>query len=148
MPTAPMTNTHEESASGVCRRVLVIDDRRDSVLLMRRMLELEGHEVHSAATALEGIELARQLIPDVVLCDIGLPGMSGYELAVAIRSDPICRSIYLVAVSGYGEEEHRRKARDSGFDNHLTKPVSKDQIDKLVSKKPRFPDAEPRDHPA
>ena len=139
MHAVPLTGTSELQPS-VPRRVLVVDDRRDSVLLLRRMLELAGHEVYSAQTAREGIDAARQFVPEIILCDISLPGgMSGYDLAAAIRSDPVCRGIYLVAVSGYGDEEHRKKARASGFDHHVTKPVIKEQLDELVSTMPRFP---------
>src|SRR5437879_1615661 len=100
------------------RRVLLIDDRRDAVLPVRKLLELAGHQVSVAEDGTSGLALARELIPDVILCDIGLPGeMTGYDVAVAIRADPICHAVYMVAISGYGEPEHRRRAQQAGFDN-------------------------------
>ncbi len=151
MNKAPISKTIAEGKPPLRRRILLIDDRRDMVLTMQRMLELEGHEVHSAADgAGQVLPCARQLMPDVILCDIGLPGeISGYDVATAIRSDPICRGAYLVAVSGYGEEEDRLKARQAGFDYHLTKPVMKNKLDETVAKMPRFKETEkkPSDWP-
>jgi two-component system CheB/CheR fusion protein len=121
------------------RRVLVIDDRRDSVLVLRRMLELEGHAVFLASTGEAGVDLAREIQADVILCDICLAGeMNGFQVATAIRSDPALNRTYLVAVSGYGEEECGQQARSAGFDNYMTKPVLKDKLDELVVKMPRF----------
>lgn len=78
------------------------------------------------------MELARQVEPHVVLCDIGLPGMSGYEFAHAVRADAHLKEVRLIAVSGYGQDEDRQRARDSGFDQHLTKPVRREQLKALI----------------
>lgn len=121
------------------RHILLIDDRYDAILPVRKMLELDGHQVSVATDGSSGVSRARELNPDVILCDLGLPGeMNGYDVAAAIRADPACRGIYLVAVSGYGEPEHRRRARQAGFDNHVVKPVSKAQLEQLVRVMPRF----------
>jgi signal transduction histidine kinase/ActR/RegA family two-component response regulator len=105
-------------------RVLVIDDRRDSSYPLQRILELDGHEVHVAADGQTGVELARRLMPDVVLCDIGLPdGMSGYDVARQLRAVPETVALLLVALTAYGDEEARRMAFDAGFDRYLAKPA-------------------------
>jgi two-component system CheB/CheR fusion protein len=133
-------NTTNDSANG-SRRVLVIDDRRDGVLAVQKLLQAAGHDVTVADNGRTGIELARILIPDVILCDIGLPGdTSGYDVARAIRADPACREIYTVAISGYGEPEHVRRAQAAGFDNHAVKPVSKIILERLVTQMPHFGD--------
>jgi CheY-like chemotaxis protein len=121
------------------RRVLIIDDRRDAVLPLRRLLEREGHVVTAAMDGPGGLEEARQFRPDVVLCDIGLSGdMNGYEVCRELRASPDVAAAYMVAVTGYGQEEDRRLAREAGFDFHLTKPVSREQLLELLDRMPRF----------
>jgi signal transduction histidine kinase/ActR/RegA family two-component response regulator len=132
----------ESRLPAVPRRVLLIDDRRDAILPVRKMLELAGHEVFTAAEGASGVALARAIRPDVIFCDIGLPdGMSGYDVAAAVRRDSTLGGVYLVALSGYGQEEDRRRSQEAGFDNHLTKPVSIDVLEKLIGTLPRFADA-------
>ena len=124
----------------IFRRVLLIDDRRDAILPAKKMLELAGHEVFTASDGPSGVALARQMLPDVILCDIGLPdGMNGYDVAHEIRSERALQATYLVAVSGYGREEDRKRSFEAGFDNHLTKPVSKANLETLMASFPRFP---------
>ena len=119
-------------------RILLIDDRRDAILPLRKMLTLLGQEVAVAMDGKKGLETARQFRPEIVLCDIGLPGMDGYAVAQAMRADPTLKSVYLVAVTGYGRDDDRRRAVQAGFDYHLAKPVSKDQLEMLLRKLPRF----------
>jgi len=129
-PTPPATRA---------RRVLVIEDNVDAAESLRLALELEGHEVEVAHDGLEGLERARALAPDVVLCDIGLPRMDGYELARALRAET---DAYLVALSGYGFAEDQRRAAEAGFDAHLTKPATVQRIQDLVATaRRRDPDA-------
>lgn len=105
-------------------RILVIEDHLDIAASMKTLLELDGHDVALAYTGPAGVELARQFQPEVVVCDIGLPGvMDGYAVARACRADPALARAYLIALTGYGREEDRRCALDAGFDLHLTKPV-------------------------
>jgi CheY-like chemotaxis protein len=87
------------------------------------LLELLGHTVAVAYTGPDGVRLAREWRPDVVLCDIGLPGLDGYGVAGALRHDPATAGARLIAVTGYGQDEDRRRTREAGFDHHLTKPV-------------------------
>jgi CheY-like chemotaxis protein len=105
------------------RRVLIVDDNEDAANSLAMILELGGHETASVYTAVDALQRAAAFRPDVVLLDIGLPGMDGYEVAQKIRELPGLRDIRLVAVTGYGRSDDRRRARDAGFDDHLTKPV-------------------------
>lgn len=113
------------------RRVLVIEDNADAAQSLREALELGGHEVAVAADGPAGVARAQQLRPDVVLCDIGLPGMDGFEVARALRADPALARTVLVALSGYAQPSDRRRAAEAGFDRHLAKPSSLDQIEEL-----------------
>lgn len=107
------------------RRVLVIDDKTDAVLASQRVLQLLGHEVEVAYDGKSGIEKAREFLPEVVLCDIGLPGgTDGYAVAQVLRADDRFRTTTLIAVTGYGREEDAARAHEAGFDMHLTKPVN------------------------
>lgn len=115
-----------------CQRVLVVDDYQDALFALRKMLELHGHEVFTAPDGAQALALARETLPQVVLCDIGLPGMTGYEFAHFIRSDSALKDIRLIALSGYGREEDRQRARDAAFDDHLTKPVNFQQLNALL----------------
>ncbi len=117
-------NGDSESHSFQSHRVLIIDDARDALYTLQKLLEGIGQEVRTAIDGPAGIELAQQFKPELVLCDIGLPGISGYEVAEALRQRDATRSSMLVAVTGYGQEEDRRRAFAAGFNKHLTKPVS------------------------
>jgi two-component system CheB/CheR fusion protein len=119
------------------RRLLVIEDNRDVAEALRQSLEIEGHEVEVAHSGPEGIAKARRNPPEIVLCDIGLPGMSGYELARTVRADPALRSLYLVAVSGYAQHRDVAAALEAGFDEHLAKPVSPPRLNELLGRPPR-----------
>jgi CheY-like chemotaxis protein len=105
------------------RRVLIVDDNEDAANSLAIILKLGGHETASVYTAVDALQRAADFRPDVVLLDIGLPGMDGYEVAQKMRELPGLRDIRLVAVTGYGRSDDRLRARDAGFDDHLTKPV-------------------------
>ena len=105
------------------RRVLIVDDNEDAANSLAMILELSGHKTASVYTAVDALQRAAAFRPDVVLLDIGLPGMDGYEVAQKMRELPGLRNIRLVAVTGYGRSDDRLRARDAGFDDHLTKPV-------------------------
>ncbi len=110
------------------RRILVVEDNVDAAATLRDFLELSGHEVETANSGTDGVQAAREFHPEVVLCDLGLPGMDGYQVAAALRGDPETASAKLIAVTGYGREEDRRKSKEAGFDLHLTKPVDPVQL--------------------
>jgi PAS domain S-box-containing protein len=121
------------------QRVLIIDDQADAAVALRKLLERAGHLVSVASDGQMGLETASRFLPEVVLCDIGLPGgMNGYEVAAEFRKDRDLRSAYLVAVTGYGQEEDRRDAQAAGFDFHVTKPVSNDQLQQILAERPGF----------
>ncbi|HEV2844398.1 MAG TPA: response regulator [Thermoanaerobaculia bacterium] len=125
--------THEEEPERP-RRCLVIEDHVDAAESLALLLQLIGHEVEVAFDAVQGLEAARRFRPEVVLCDIGLPGaMDGYAAARELRADPELRAVYLVALTGYGQEEDRRKALEAGFDSHLTKPADLDELRRLLA---------------
>jgi len=105
-------------------RVLVIEDNHDAAESLRMLLTLAGHRVSVAHAGQVGLAMARETPPDVVLCDIGLPGgMDGYDVARALRKDLQLAAVQVIALSGYGQEDDQRRARQAGFDRHLTKPV-------------------------
>jgi signal transduction histidine kinase len=114
-------------------RILIIEDNRDAAQSLRLLLELHGHKVTLAATGDAGVQAARQWRPDVVLCDLGLPGMDGYAVARALRADPGTAGPRLIAVSGYGHDEDRQRALDAGFDQHLTKPADPVELQRLLA---------------
>jgi PAS domain S-box-containing protein len=109
-------------------RVLIIEDHRDVAESLRMVLELCGCHVWVAFCGREGLELAQRLKPDVAVCDLGLPGMDGFAIASALRQDPATASVRLIAVSGYGQEQDRRRAKEAGFDEHFTKPVDPKEL--------------------
>ena len=104
-------------------RVLVVEDNRDSAESLRQLLYHYGYEVAVAYTGQEGLRAAKRMRPDVVLCDIGLPDSNGFVVAAALREDPQTCEARLIAVTAYGQDEDRRRAREAGFDLHLVKPV-------------------------
>ncbi|HEX7183060.1 MAG TPA: ATP-binding protein [Thermoanaerobaculia bacterium] len=117
--------------------ILVVEDNRDAAESLQMLLEIYGHQVVVAETGQAGLEAARQHRPDVAICDIGLPGgMDGYALARLLRRADETAGIYLIALSGYGQEEDRRQARQAGFDQHLTKPVDPLTLAKLLETLP------------
>ncbi|HYD42222.1 MAG TPA: PAS domain S-box protein [Anaeromyxobacter sp.] len=120
-PPAQRSAPSARRAPAPHRRILVVEDNADAAESLRIMLELEGHDVVVAGTGEEGVARARELHPDVVLSDIGLPGISGYELARALRADRGFDA-HLVAITGYGQARDKEEAFRSGFERHLTKP--------------------------
>jgi PAS domain S-box-containing protein len=116
------------------RRILIIEDNRDAAESLREVLELEDHEVAVAHDGAQGLQKALEFKPDVVLCDIGLPGMDGYEVARALRADERLRSIHLVALSGYALPEDLRRASEAGFQDHLAKPPSIERLTEILSR--------------
>src|SRR5262249_16425586 len=113
-------------ASGVGRRILLVDDNRDAAESLGLLLEMMGHEVHLAHAGDEGLLAMRTFDPGVVLLDIGMPDMDGYEVARRIREEEGSRRALLIAITGWGQDEDRQRARQAGFDHHLTKPVDPD----------------------
>jgi CheY-like chemotaxis protein/two-component sensor histidine kinase len=113
-------------------RILVADDLPDTVESLAMILRLAGHDLQTAQDGLEAVQTAAIFRPDVAFLDIGMPRMNGYEAAQHIREQPWGKSILLVALTGWGQEEDKRRAAEAGFDHHLTKPVDLDALEKLL----------------
>jgi CheY-like chemotaxis protein/anti-sigma regulatory factor (Ser/Thr protein kinase) len=110
-------------ASPVASRILVVDDLQASAETLMTLLEMEGFEVRVAHEGQEALTVAREFRPDVVLLDIGLPGMNGFEVAHGLRKQPECQEALLIALTGYGEAESRSRSAQAGFDFHMVKPA-------------------------
>ncbi len=115
------------------KRVLLVEDNRDVAESMAGLLEVLGHRARIASDGPSALNVASVDPPDVMLIDIGLPGMDGYEIARKVRQDPKLRRIVLVALTGYGREEDKREAAAAGFDHHLTKPIEIEKLQGLVA---------------
>jgi two-component system CheB/CheR fusion protein len=112
--------------------VLIVEDNADAAASLRAGLELDGHEVAVAYDGVTGVRTARELKPEVVLCDIGLPGMDGYAVAQTLRADEAMKDTFLVALTGYALPEDFRRATEAGFDRHIAKPPSLDAIEEVL----------------
>ncbi|MDP3719924.1 MAG: ATP-binding protein [Acidobacteriota bacterium] len=113
-------------------RILVADDSEDGADSLAFLLRAAGHEVHTAYDGRTAIRLAEELLPDVVLLDIGMPEVSGYDVARAIRREGWGRTMRLIALTGWGQAEHRRRSLEVGFDEHLVKPVELDVLEEVL----------------
>jgi CheY-like chemotaxis protein len=132
-PAAP---TRPERAAPAARRVLVVDDNPDSATSMADLLSLSGHQTHTAHDGLEAVAAAEQFRPDLVLLDIGLPKLNGFDAARRIRQQPWGQDMMLVALTGWGQDEDRRKSKEAGFDAHLVKPAKPDALLSLLASVP------------
>jgi PAS domain S-box-containing protein len=122
----------EKTVAPAKRRILVVDDNKDSADSLSMMLSLTGMEVRTAYDGLEAVEAAAAFHPDVVLLDIGMPKLNGYEVARQIREQPWGKDMVLVAVTGWGQQEDRRKSHEAGFNGHMVKPVDHAALMKLL----------------
>jgi CheY-like chemotaxis protein len=114
------------------KRVLIADDHQDGAEMMRLLLAQGGHDVCVAHCGADAIELAKREKPQIALLDIGMPDMNGYEVANRIRAEAWGSEITLIAVTGWGQDEDRRRSRAAGFDFHLTKPIDPEALIKLI----------------
>jgi signal transduction histidine kinase len=132
---APASARREAVAGdrGVRRRVLIIEDNDDAREMLKTSLEVLGHTVYEAEDGVRGVERASTLQPDVAVVDIGLPGLDGYDVARRVRALPGGTRMLLIAVTGYGQPDDRRRSREVGFDAHLVKPVGPDELDRLIA---------------
>ena len=115
-------------------RILVVDDSVDSAETLGELLKIWGHDVRLAHDGNAAVDAAREYKPDVVLLDIGLPGMDGFAVATALRKEGTAGRM-LVALTGYGEQQDKDRAQKAGFDHHLTKPIDPDTLQKLLARK-------------
>ena len=116
------------------RRILVVDDNADAAQTLGMVLEMSGHQVHLAYDGEQAVIKARELAPEIALVDIGLPKLNGYGVAQAIRAEPWGAKMLLIALSGWGQEEDKRRALAAGFNFHRTKPVDPEQVDELIAR--------------
>jgi CheY-like chemotaxis protein len=116
------------------RRVLVVDDNSDSAESLAMLLQISGNETRMAHDGLQAVEAAERFRPDVVLLDIGLPQLNGYGAARRIRDQPWGKTMVLIALTGWGQDEDRRQSQDAGFDAHLVKPVDYSALMELLAK--------------
>ncbi|MFO0907089.1 MAG: ATP-binding protein [Isosphaeraceae bacterium] len=134
-PPAPSPPGSDTAPTAARRgtRILVVDDNEDTALGMVRLLRLLGNDAVGVYDGPAALDAARRFHPEYVLLDIGLPGMDGYEIARKIRQEPGCNASFIIAVSGYGQDDDRRRSREAGIDHHLVKPVDFDLLATLLS---------------
>jgi CheY-like chemotaxis protein len=143
LPVGDLAQARERDADArapqlvVSRRVLIADDNKDAAESLATLLQLEGHQVVTAADGPSAIRLFDEHAPDVAILDIGMPGMSGYEVARCIRATTHGVTTCLIALTGWGQEKDRRESQAAGFDHHLTKPIEPAAVTELVARMPR-----------
>jgi CheY-like chemotaxis protein len=123
----------EPAAPKSSLRILIVDDNRDAADSLVMLLRLMGNDTRTAYDGQEGVEAAEEFRPDVILLDIGLPKLNGYEACRRIREQPWGKKAILIAVTGWGQEEDRRRSREAGFNHHMVKPVDPQELMKLLT---------------
>ncbi len=129
---APGTEGTSDTPAGVMRRIVIVEDNPDGAESLRQLLTAAGHDVFLATDGLRGVDAVSSFKPDVVLMDIGLPGLNGYEAARRIRQTEHGRNVTLIAMTGWGQPDDRRRARHAGFDFHFVKPIDLSAIEKTL----------------
>lgn len=132
-PAPPVADAVQAGAYGPARTVLIADDNDDARDSMAQLVAMEGHRVHLANDGAQALKLAQELAPDVVVLDIGMPGLNGYEVARRIRAAPWGRGMRLIALTGWGQADDQAKALAAGFDHHVTKPADPDRLYELIA---------------
>jgi CheY-like chemotaxis protein len=125
-----------KDASSAPRRVLVVDDNQDAAFTMSLILKKQGHMVKTAYDGVEAVQSAESFKPDVIFMDIGMPRMNGFDACKAIRSMQWGKSIHIIALSGWGQEEDRNKSEEAGFDQHIVKPIERRTLERLMNEAP------------
>jgi signal transduction histidine kinase/ActR/RegA family two-component response regulator len=141
LPAAtPVQDAIRKSSSAIksedqCRRILIVDDNIDTAQGMARLLRRAGHHTALAHDGTQAVERAREHWPDLVVLDIGLPLMDGYEVVRRLRHEPCCAEAVIIAVTGYGQPEDRQRAIEAGFDHHMVKPIDFEELQALLRKR-------------
>ncbi len=130
--SVPTIEQGPASGSGSGRRILVADDNKDGAESLAMYLDMMGYEVHVAHDGLHALDLAGRIKPDVAVLDIGMPGLTGYEVAARLRSQAWATGMVLIATTGWGQDEDKRRAAQAGFDAHVTKPIDPDSVLALI----------------
>jgi PAS domain S-box-containing protein len=133
VPQPPSTPEETAEPTGPSLRVLVVDDNVDTAQTLALLLKTSGHDVRTAYTGPAALEAALDYRPNVMLLDIGLPGLNGYEVAKQIRQQPVLRDIVLVALTGYGQGTERQRSQEAGFDHHLVKPAEFSKVQRILA---------------
>jgi signal transduction histidine kinase len=141
LPRSIVVEPHEEPCKppdaealrGPARRILIADDNQDAAEALGMLLQISNHDVHVAGDGAAALELAERVRPDVAVLDIGMPGLTGYEVAEQIRAKAWGRAMILIAVTGWGQKSDKEKAQRAGFDHHLTKPMDPTELEKLFT---------------
>ena len=129
----PPARPAEEPAATNRRRILIVDDNQDSAESLAILLTLKGSETHTASNGQEAVEAAARLRPDVILLDIGMPDMDGYEACRRIREQPGGDEVVIIALTGWGQDEGRRRSSEAGFNEHLIKPLNPAVLMRLLA---------------
>ncbi len=132
-PHVTPTTAVQQRPTSSGHRLLVVDDNRDAATSLAMLLRLEGHEVQIAHDGPSALELANSYGPELVLLDIGMPGMDGYEVARRIRQQPGFEQVILAALTGWGQDADRQRTAEAGFDHHLVKPVEPTVLQNLLA---------------
>jgi CheY-like chemotaxis protein len=117
-------------------RILVVDDNVDAAESLALILRLRGHEVRTADRGLASIEIGAEFHPQVIILDLGMPGLNGYDTARRIRGEPWGKKVLLIALTGWGQPEDVRRSAEAGFDHHLTKPADLERLGRLIDAVP------------
>jgi two-component system CheB/CheR fusion protein len=132
-PPAPVAGLPSGRPPRPARRIMVVEDNRDQLQSLGMLLKLMGHEVLLVENGDDALRSAPGFAPELALIDIGLPGMNGYELARRIRDDPGLRDMTLVAQTGWGQDYDRMRSREAGFDHHLVKPLTTQELGRVLN---------------
>ncbi|HEY8609621.1 MAG TPA: response regulator [Noviherbaspirillum sp.] len=138
----PATDGHPAAGAGgspagpAARHILVVDDNQDAADSLAMLLEYLGSTVRVANSGQAALDMLQEFKPDVILMDIGMPGMDGLEVARRIREQNALAGTRLIALSGWGQEEDKRRSSESGFDHHLTKPIDLSTLESLLNRQP------------
>jgi CheY-like chemotaxis protein len=133
-PEQAMEEAPALGGGGAGYRILVVDDSIDSASMLCALLEISGHTVMSSNTGQDALAAATRFHPEIVFLDIGLPDMTGYEVAARMRRLPELAGVKLVALTGYGQEKDKQDAKAAGFDHHLVKPINFDALTALTTR--------------
>jgi PAS domain S-box-containing protein len=137
-PEPPKSDGPKAAALSECR-ILVVDDNKDSADSLAMLLRLKGNDIRTAHDGLEAVEVAETFRPELVLLDIGLPKLNGYDVALRIRQQPWGRDVILVAMTGWGQDEDRRRSQEAGFNFHMVKPIELAALERLLTEPPPKP---------
>jgi CheY-like chemotaxis protein len=138
---ASRSASHGRTAGARTRRVLLADDHKDGADSLAELLRLKGHDVFVVYDGEQAVDLAGTVRPDVMLLDLAMPKLTGYEAAERIRRQPWGAGILIIAITGWGQAEMRRQSRESGFDHHLVKPIELSTLQALLTAPPSTPEA-------